>query len=159
YAEAAAAAKLVHPHIIEILYVGEDQGRHFFVMEYVAGESLADRLVRQKFFSIDEAVSITLQILSALQTAHGEGIVPRDIKPSNSLLESAQRRAVLADFGLVKSLQEATGMTATGVVVGTVHYLSPEQARGKSVDGRSDLYSIGVLLYQMLSGELPFTGE
>jgi serine/threonine protein kinase/WD40 repeat protein len=157
YAEAASAARLVHPNIIEILYVGEEAGRHFFVMEYIAGESLAERLNRQKFLSVEEAVSITLQVLSALGAAHDEGFVHRDIKPGNILLESAQRRAVLADFGLVKSLQEATGLTATGVVVGTVQYMSPEQARGRMVDGRSDLYSLGVLLYQMLSGELPFT--
>jgi serine/threonine protein kinase len=145
YAEAAAAAQLVHPNIIEILFVGEDQGRHFFVMEYVAGESLADRLVRQSRFTVDEALEITRQVLSALAKAHEEGLVHRDIKPGNILLETTRRRAVLADFGLVKSLQETTGLTATGVVVGSVQYISPEQARGRSVDGRSDLYSLGVL--------------
>lgn len=159
YAEAAAAARLIHPNIIEILFVGEDKGRHYFVMEYVAGESLADRLARDKQLPIAQCLQIARQLLSALQMAHGEGLIHRDIKPGNILLDESQQRAVLADFGLVKSLQETMGLTATGMVVGSVQYISPEQARGRAVDGRSDLYSLGVLLYQMLSGALPFTGE
>lgn len=159
YAEAAAASTLAHPNIIQILHVGEDAGHHFFAMEYVEGESLAERLTREKSLGVAESLQISQQLLSALAAAHEQGLIHRDIKPGNILLDPVQNRAVLADFGLVKSLQETTDLTATGVVVGSVHYISPEQARGKTVDRRSDLYSFGVLLYQMLSGTLPFTGE
>ncbi len=156
-AEATAAARLVHPNIIQIYFIGEDSGNHFFAMQYVAGESVADLLHQKGKFNVDEALAIVEQALSGLTAAHKMGLVHRDIKPGNILLDRQHRRALLADFGLVKSIDASgTGYTATGVVMGTVDYISPEQGRGQPVDGRSDLYSFGVLLFQLLSGKLPF---
>lgn len=159
-AEATAAAKLIHPNIIQIYFIGEDAGHHFFAMQYVEGESLADLLVRRKKLTVAETLAIVEQALAGLGAAHELGMVHRDIKPGNILLDSRNRRALLADFGLVKSLESSeTGHTATGVVMGTVDYISPEQGRGQAVDGRSDLYSLGVLLYHLLSGRLPFEAD
>ncbi|HLJ12501.1 MAG TPA: protein kinase [Planctomycetaceae bacterium] len=159
-AEATAAAKLIHPNIIQIHLIGEDAGHHFFVMQYVEGESLAGLLSRRGKLPVEETLAIVEQALAGLAAAHEQGMVHRDIKPGNILLDRRNRRALLADFGLVKSLESsATGKTATGVIMGTVDYISPEQGRGKAVDGRSDLYSLGVLLYQMLSGRLPFEAD
>lgn len=159
YAEASAAAKVVHPNVIPIHYIGEDQGCHFFAMQYIEGDSLAQLLSRRDKLSVAEALNLMEQILAGLGAAHRQGLIHRDIKPGNILLDSQQHRAVLADFGLVKSLQEEQGNTATGVVMGTVDYISPEQGRGRRVDHRSDLYSLGVLLYQMISGRLPFSAD
>jgi WD40 repeat protein len=159
YAEASAAARVVHPHVIPIHYIGEDQGHHFFAMQYVEGESLAALLARRERLTVDEALELLEQVLAGLGAAHRQGLIHRDIKPGNILLDRVQHRAVLADFGLVKSLREGEGPTATGVVLGTVDYLSPEQGRGQAVDHRSDLYALGVVLYQMLSGQLPFTAD
>ncbi|MDB5335150.1 MAG: prkC 14 [Planctomycetaceae bacterium] len=156
-AEATAAARLVHPNIIQIYFIGEDAGNHFFAMQYVAGESVADLLHQKGKLNVDEAIAIVEQALAGLNAAHKMGLVHRDIKPGNILLDRQHRRALLADFGLVKSVDSSgTGYTATGVVMGTVDYISPEQGRGQAVDGRSDLYSFGVLLFQLLSGKLPF---
>ena len=154
--EAKAAARLVHPNIVQIYFIGEDAGRHFFAMQYVAGESLASRLAREKRLPTADALALVEQLLEGLSVAHTRGMIHRDIKPSNILLDGEQGRALLADFGLVKSLDGGTQLTATGMVMGTVDYLSPEQGRGLPVDARSDLYSVGVLLYQLLSGRLPF---
>ena len=159
-AEATAAAKLIHPNIIQMFFFGEDAGHHFFGMQYVEGESLADLLARQKKLPVTETLAIVEQALAGLAAAHSQGMVHRDIKPGNILLDSRNRRALLADFGLVKSLEDSvTGHTATGVVMGTVDYISPEQGRGQAVDGRSDLYSMGVLLYHLLAGRLPFEAD
>ncbi len=159
-AEATAAAKLIHPNIIQIYFIGEDAGRHFFAMQYVEGESLADLQRRRGKLTVDEALPIVEQSLAGLAAAHEQGMVHRDIKPGNILLDARLRRALLADFGLVKSLEASVaGGTATGVVMGTVDYISPEQGRGQAVDGRSDLYSLGVLLYHLLSGRLPFNAD
>jgi len=158
YAEATAAAKLIHPNIIQIHFIGEDAGHHFFAMQYVDGESLADVLSRRKKLGVKQTLAIIEQSLAGLAEAHQQGMVHRDIKPGNLLLDRKSRRVLLADFGLVK-MTESTGMTATGVIMGTVDYISPEQGRGQQVDGRSDLYALGVLMYQMLSGRLPFEAE
>jgi WD40 repeat protein/serine/threonine protein kinase len=159
-AEATAAAKLIHPNIIQIHSIDEDAGHHFFVMQFVEGESLADLLHRRGKLSVDDTLPIVEQALAGLGAAHEQGMVHRDIKPGNILLDTRHRRALLADFGLVKSLESsATGHTATGVVMGTVDYISPEQGRGQTVDARSDLYSMGILLYQMLAGRLPFEAD
>lgn len=159
-AEATSAAKLIHPNILQIYFIGEDSGHHFFAMQYVAGESLAELLARRGRLSVDEALPIIEQALAGLAAAHKQGLIHRDIKPANILLDREHRRAVLADFGLVKSVGSSeAGHTATGVVMGTVDYISPEQGRGQLVDYRSDLYSLGVLFYQMLSGRLPFNAE
>ena len=158
-AEAAAVARLTHPNVVQIHFIGEDQGLHFFAMQCVEGESLAELLARCKRLSVEQTLAIVEQTLAGLAAAHKQGIVHRDVKPANILLDRVNRRALLADFGLVKSVVAGTKMTATGVVMGTVDYISPEQGRGQVLDARSDLYSIGVLMYQMLSGKLPFEAD
>ncbi|HEX3600389.1 MAG TPA: protein kinase, partial [Lacipirellulaceae bacterium] len=157
--EAKAAARIVHPNIVQIYSIGEDEGHHYFAMQYIAGETLAARLSREKRFSLDDTLAIIEQVLGGLAVAHRQGMIHRDIKPGNILLDTDEGRALLADFGLVKSLDSSERMTATGMVMGTVDYISPEQGRGQQVDTRSDLYSVGVLFYQMLSGKLPFVAE
>ncbi len=159
YAEATAAAQLIHPNIVQIYYIGQDAGHHFFAMQYVEGESLAELLARRGRLGVDEMLAITEQTLSGLAEAHSHGLVHRDIKPGNILLDKKNRRALLADFGLVKALESAGNKTATGVIMGTADYIAPEQGRGLDVDARSDLYSIGVLMYQILSGRLPFEAD
>lgn len=159
-AEATAAAKLVHPNIIQIYYIGEDAGHHFFAMQHVDGMSLARLLSQGRRLSLDESLAIVDEVLSGLVAAHNLGFVHRDIKPANILLDRVHRRALLADFGLVKSLEESVmSKTSTGVVLGTVDYIAPEQGQGKDVDCRSDLYSLGVVMYQLLSGRLPFVAR
>lgn len=159
-AEATAAARLIHPNIIQIHFIGEDAGHHYFAMQYVEGESLADLLTRSTKLAVADGLAIVEQALAGLSAAHRQGLVHRDIKPGNILLDRHNQRALLADFGLVKSLgMSETGHTATSVIMGTVDYMSPEQGRGLAVDGRSDLYSIGVLCYRMFSGRLPFDGD
>ncbi|MDB5389217.1 MAG: prkC 14, partial [Planctomycetaceae bacterium] len=157
HAEATAAAKLVHPNVVQIFYIGVEGKHHFFAMQFVPGESLAELLRRRERLEQSVALGIVEQLLAGLGAAHQLGLIHRDIKPGNILLDQHSQRALLADFGLVKSLDSTTtGKTTTGVVMGTVDYISPEQGRGLPVDGRSDLYSLGVLIYQMLSGRLPF---
>jgi serine/threonine protein kinase len=157
--EATAAARVEHPNIVPIYTIGSDAGHHFFAMQFVAGQSLAQRLAVEPRPQLSEVISNVQQVLAGLAAAHERGLVHRDIKPSNILLNERGERAMLADFGLVKSASAGTAMTATGVIMGTVDYISPEQGRGKPVDGRSDLYSIGVLMYQMLAGRLPFVAD
>lgn len=159
YAEATAAARLSHPNVIDIYFISEDQGHHFFAMQFVEGETLADLIVRRTKLPVTETLPIVMQALVGLAAAHKQGLVHRDIKPGNILLDRKNQRALVADFGLVKSLQASENLTATGMVMGTVDYISPEQGRGLTVDPRSDLYSIGVLLYRMLSGRLPFAAD
>ena len=155
-AEAAAAAKVEHPHIVPIYSIGTDEGRHFFAMQFVDGQTLGQFLTEQRVVPLETTLQIIEQIVSGLAAAHRFGLVHRDIKPGNILLTDGGQRALVADFGLVKSLHQERKVTATGVVVGTMDYISPEQGQGGEVDGRSDLYSVGVLFYQMLAGRLPF---
>ena len=157
--EAQAAAQLSHPNIVPIYFIGEDQGHHFFVMEHINGPSLAQELRAQGKLPVEKALQVVQQICSGLADAHGQALIHRDIKPGNILLDRKSGQAKLADFGLVKSPRNDLKVTATGVVMGTVDYIAPEQGRGQPVDGRSDLYSIGVLLYRLLSGRLPFSAE
>jgi serine/threonine protein kinase len=157
--EASAVARLMHPNVVQIHSIGEEQGHHYFVMQFVEGESVADYLHRAGRFEVPRALAIVEHCLAGLAAAHDEGLIHRDIKPGNVLLDAKSGRALIADFGLVKRAGGRSGMTATGVILGTVNYLSPEQARGLPVDARSDLYSIGVLLYELVSGELPFQAE
>jgi WD40 repeat protein/serine/threonine protein kinase len=159
YSEASAIAKLVHPNIIQIYFIGEDAGHHFFAMQYVEGESLAELLHRKQRLTVDETLAICEQCLQGLASAHAQGLVHRDIKPGNILLDRKRRRALLADFGLAKALDAGNQVTATGMIMGTLDYISPEQGRGLSVDGRADLYSFGVLMYQALSGRVPFEAD
>ena len=159
HAEATAAASIAHPNVVPIYFIGEEEGNHFFVMQCVEGESLAERLGQQGQFPLDEALELIGQCLAGLQAAHGCGLIHRDIKPGNILLERETRRAMLVDFGLVRRLDQTAQMTATGVIMGTVDYIAPEQARGRKVDARADIYSLGVLFYQLLSGRLPFVAD
>lgn len=159
-AEATAAARLIHSNIIQIYFIGEDSGHQFFAMQYVDGMSLARLLAQHPRLTADEALAIIDEVLSGLVAAHKQGFVHRDIKPGNILIDRERRRALLADFGLVKSLEDsAATRTSTGVVLGTADYIAPEQGLGLAVDCRSDLYSTGVVLYQLLSGRLPFLGS
>src|SRR5256886_12695310 len=159
--EAETAARLSHPHIVPIHSVGEGpDGLVYFVMAYVDGESLGAKLKRRGRLPPDESRRIMLETADALGAAHALGIIHRDVKPDNILLEGSRGRVVVTDFGIAKALSSSTGsatLTATGVAIGTPHYMSPEQAAGdREIDGRSDIYSLGVVSYQMLTGELPF---
>src|SRR5258705_10743826 len=160
--EAETAARLSHPHIVPIHSVGEGpDGLVYFVMAYVDGESLAARLKRRERLPPEEARRIMMETADALGAGHALGIIHRDVKPDNILLEGSRGRTVLTDFGIAKALTSTSGpgtLTATGVAIGTPHYMSPEQAAGdREIDGRSDIYSLGVVGYQMLAGELPFS--
>jgi len=159
--EAETAARLSHPHIVPIHSVGEGpDGLVYFVMAFVDGESVAGKLKRRGRLPSEEARRIMLETSDALGAAHALGIIHRDVKPDNILLEGSRGRVVVTDFGIAKALSSTTGsatLTATGVAIGTPHYMSPEQAAGdREIDGRSDIYSLGVVSYQMLTGELPF---
>jgi len=159
--EAETAARLSHPHIVPIHSVGESpDGLVYFVMAYVDGESLGAKLKRRGRLPPDESRRIMQETADALGAAHAFGIIHRDVKPDNILLEGSRGRVVVTDFGIAKALSSTTGgatLTATGVAIGTPHYMSPEQAAGdREIDGRSDIYSLGVVAYQMLAGELPF---
>ena len=154
------AAKMTHPHILPLYDSGEADGYVYYVMPYVEGESLRDRLTREKQLPIEDAIQIARQVADALTYAHKRGIVHRDIKPENILLED--REAVVADFGVARAVTAAAGdtLTASGVVVGTAHYMSPEQGCGEhDLDARTDIYALGCVLYEMLAGEPPFTGR
>ncbi|HXI34718.1 MAG TPA: serine/threonine-protein kinase [Gemmatimonadales bacterium] len=159
--EAETAARLSHPHIVPIHSVGEGpDGLVYFVMAYIDGEPLGSRLKRRGQLSPEEARRILMETADALGAAHALGIIHRDVKPDNILLEGSRGRVVVTDFGIAKALSSTTGpgtLTATGVAIGTPHYMSPEQAAGdREIDGRSDIYSLGVVGFEMLAGELPF---
>jgi eukaryotic-like serine/threonine-protein kinase len=157
--EIKLTANLRHPHILPLFDSGEAAGQLWYTMPFVEGESLRQRLIREKRLPIDEALRITGDVLTALAYAHAHEIVHRDIKPENIMLEGGE--AVLADFGIAQAVSAAGSerLTRTGVAVGTLIYMSPEQAGGQeAIDGRSDLYSLGCVLYECLAGEPPFTG-
>jgi serine/threonine-protein kinase len=157
--EVRITARLNHPHILALLDSGGARGFLYYSMPYVAGESLRDRLNREKQLPLDDALQIAREVADALSYAHSHDVVHRDIKPENILLES--RHAVVADFGIARAITAAGGdrLTETGIAVGTPAYMSPEQAAGSTdLDGRSDLYSLGCVLYEMLAGRPPFVG-
>ncbi len=157
--EIEIAAKLHHPHILALHDSGEVDGFLYYVMPYVDGESLRDRLNREKQLPVEDALQIAREVADALGSAHRHDVIHRDIKPENILLEEGH--AVVADFGIARAIHAAGGeqLTETGLAVGTPAYMSPEQAMGsKELDGRSDLYSLGCVLYEMLAGQPPFTG-
>jgi tRNA A-37 threonylcarbamoyl transferase component Bud32 len=158
-AEIKLTANLQHPHILPLFDSGEAEGFLYYVMPYIEGESLRDRLVREKQLPIDEAVRLTREVASALDYAHRHNVVHRDIKPENILLHDGS--ALVADFGIALAASRAGGarMTETGMSLGTPHYMSPEQAMGeREITARSDVYALGCVLYEMLTGEPPFTG-
>ena len=152
------AGNLQHPNILPIYDSGEAGGTLFFVMPYIEGETLRDRLDREQQLPIDDAINITAEVAEAIQFAHNHGIIHRDIKPENILLQGGH--AIVADFGIARALSESgQKLTQTGMSVGTPTYMSPEQAMGgEHVDGRSDQYSLACMLYEMLAGHPPFTG-
>ena len=158
FREIEIAATLQHPHILPLYDSGQAGGLLYYVMPFVEGESLRTRLTEEEQLPIDAALKITREVGSALQHAHEHGVIHRDIKPENIMLSAGQ--AVVADFGIARALHAASvdQLTLTGMVVGTPKYMSPEQAAGGTVDGRSDQYSLACTLYEMLIGEPPFTG-
>jgi eukaryotic-like serine/threonine-protein kinase len=160
-AEIKTTANLQHPHILSLFDSGETEGTVFYVMPYVEGETLRDRIRREQQLPIDDAVRIALEVLDALEYAHRHGIVHRDIKPENILLHGGH--AMVADFGIALAASKVEGgtrMTETGMSLGTPHYMSPEQAMGERViTGKADVYALGAVLYEMLTGEPPFTGQ
>ena len=154
--EAVAASQLVHPYICPIIDYGELRESVFLVMPYCSGGSLAERLVRDRSVPPALAASVGAQVATALDYAHRRGIVHRDIKPDNVLFDE-DSNALITDFGIATARFHSR-LTATGRAMGTPHYMSPEQATGKLVDGRSDVYAVGIMLYEMLVGFLPFDG-
>jgi len=156
--EASAAAKVVHANVVPVHLNGEDAGHHFFAMQFIEGQSLDQYLALQPRPTLEESLRIVEQCLAGLAAAHQQGLIHRDIKPSNILIERETGRAVLVDFGLVQIEGKNLHDAAPGTVMGTVDYIAPEQVRGRQADHRTDLYALGVLLYRLLSGRLPFEG-
>ena len=158
--EIAVAAKLTHPHIVPLLDSGEHDGALWFAMPVLDGHSLRDRLEREHTLPIDDALRIVVDVAGALAYAHERGIIHRDIKPENILFSGGS--AIVTDFGLAKSTESTGGgesLTRTGMAVGTALYMSPEQATGEALDARTDVYSLGSVLYEMLAGEPPYIGK
>ena len=158
FREAQAVAAVVHPNIVPIYAVTCEGSLPYIVMPLVGGGSLQQRIERDGPLPISDVLSIGLQIAEALIAAHKQGIIHRDIKPANILIDEGGHRVMLSDFGLARVLDDAS-MTASGMVAGTPNYMSPEQARGESVDARSDLYSLGAVLYTMATGHPPVRGD
>src|ERR687891_1435236 len=154
--EAKNAAGLSHPNVVSVYDRGEAEGSYYIAMEYVEGRTLKELLVARGPSPIGIAIDYTRQILSALRFAHRNGIVHRDIKPHNVIVDSEGRVKVM-DFGIARA--GTTQMTEVGSIIGTAQYLSPEQARGAPVDQTSDLYSVGIVLYELLTGKVPFNGD
>ncbi len=154
--EASSAAALSHPNIVAIFDRGEWNGTYYIAMEYVAGRSLKTVVHEQGALDPAAAIDIVTQILRAARFAHKRGVIHRDLKPHNVILDE-EGRARVTDFGIAKA--GASDMTLTGSIMGTAQYLSPEQAQGQTVSGRSDLYAVGIILYELLTGSVPFDGE
>jgi eukaryotic-like serine/threonine-protein kinase len=155
--EARAVAKLSHPNVVSVIDAGEDGGYPYIVFEYVEGETLKQRIAREGALDPQEAIAYAIEIARGLSVAHARNMVHRDIKPQNVLIDS-EGRAKLTDFGISRQLEQ-DGMTATGRVLGTTDYVAPEQAMGRGADPRSDIYSLGVVLYEMLVGQVPFSAD
>jgi Protein kinase domain len=156
--EARATAAVAHEHVVSVFAVVETAGLPFMVMEYVPGQSLQDRLDQQGALALAEILRIGMQTAAGLAAAHAQGLVHRDVKPANILLENGIERVKLTDFGLARAAADA-GMTQSGIVAGTPHYMAPEQARAEATDHRADLFSLGSTLYAMCTGLPPFRAE
>src|SRR5437870_708099 len=158
--EIAIAARLTHPHVLPLIDSGQADGSLYYVMPYVRGETLRERLVREQRFALKDALRIAREVGAGLDYAHREGFVHRDVKPENVLL--ADGHAVLADFGIARAIFQAGGehVTEVGLAIGTPEYMSPEQAAGdRELDGRCDEYALACVVYEMLAGEPPFSGD
>jgi hypothetical protein len=155
--EARSVAQLTHPNIVTVIDRGEQDGRQFIVFEYVDGENLKELLDREGPLSPEEGIDLVLQVARGLAFAHSQGLVHRDVKPQNVLLD-ADGRAKVTDFGIARSL-DVDGVTITGTVMGTSNYIAPEQARGQPVDEQTDVYSLGCVLYELLAGDVPYGGD
>jgi serine/threonine-protein kinase len=156
--EARAVAALSHPNIVTVIDRGDHEGRQFIVFEYVEGENLKRLIERRGPAPVATALELAMQIARGLSFAHQQGLVHRDVKPQNVLL-NGDGRAKVTDFGIARSLDVQHGMTQTGTVLGTSDYIAPEQAQGQRVDEHTDVYSLGVVLYELLTTEVPFPGE
>src|SRR5574344_904559 len=153
--EAQAAAGLMHPNIVNVYDVGEEGGMHYIVMELVEGITLKNYIEKKARLSVKEAISIAIQVSMGIEAAHNNHIIHRDIKPQNIII-SKEGKVKVTDFGIAKA---ATSNTITSNVMGSVHYISPGQARGGYSDARSDIYSLGITMFEMLTGRVPFDGE
>jgi serine/threonine-protein kinase len=155
--EARSVAQLQHPNIVTVIDRVEDDGRQFIVFEYIDGENLKEHVVRKGRLEVREALEIAVEVARGLAFAHEQGLIHRDVKPQNVLL-NGDGRAKVTDFGIARTL-EVDGVTQTGTVLGTSNYIAPEQASGQPVDAHSDVYALGAVLYELLAGEVPFTGD
>ena len=155
--EALSASSLSHPNIVEMYDVGEDNGTYYIVMEYVEGMTLKQLIKKRGSLSLSEAIDIMLQITDGIKEAHDSYIIHRDLKPQNILIKE-NGEVKITDFGIAMALN-STQLTQTNSVMGSVHYLPPEQASGKGATIKSDIYSMGILFYELLTGKLPFKGD
>ena len=156
--EAQAAASISHPHIVSVFDTGSDDGLHYIVMEYVEGKTLAEYLAGGGRIMPDRAIDIAMDVCSALEAAHAQGVIHRDIKPGNIML-NGRGEVKVTDFGIARVTTTAETVAQTAAILGTASYLSPEQAQGLPVDGRSDIYSLGCVLFEMVTGRPPFLGD
>src|SRR5436309_9100500 len=156
--EARAVATLSHPNIVTVIDRGEHEGRQFIVFEYVEGENLKQLIEQRGPAPVAYALELAIQVARGLSFAHQQGLVHRDVKPQNVLL-NGDGQAKVTDFGIARSLDVQHGMTQTGAVLGTSDYIAPEQAQGQTVSEQTDVYSLGVVLYELLTSQVPFHGE
>jgi serine/threonine protein kinase len=156
--EARSVAQLQHPNVVTVIDRGEENGRQYIVFEYIDGENLKEHVVRHGRLEVREALEIAVEVARGLAFAHEQGLVHRDVKPQNILLYG-DGHAKVTDFGIARTVDVDGGMTQTGTVLGTSNYIAPEQASGQPVDAHSDVYALGVVLYELLAGEVPFPGE